>query len=209
LTVNRVALKNMRQTCRARIRVNDWVQRKAEITRTYLEMFRTASSHIIIMSPYFLPGHEFRKKMKQAVKRGVTIQIILAGVSDVAIAKYAERFMYRWLFRNRIQIYEYQKNILHGKLAVCDGEWMTVGSYNVNNVSAYASVELNVDVDHKPLSQHTEMRLREIITKDCVQITEESYKDQTSFLERLLQRLAYNTFRIVLFLFTFYFRQGE
>jgi len=82
---------------------------------------------------------------------GVIIKVVQAGISDIALSKYAERYMYRWLLRNKVEIYEYQKTVLHGKIAVCDDQWMTVGSYNVNNLSAYASIELNLDVDNPHL----------------------------------------------------------
>jgi cardiolipin synthase len=195
--------------CAVQVRINDWVGRKREITNSYLEMFKTAKSHILIMSPYFLPGELIRRRIKQAVKRGVKITVIQAGISDIAMSKYAERYLYRWLFKNKIEIFEYQKSVLHGKIAVCDGRWITVGSYNVNNLSAYASIELNLDVDNPSFAQKVEHRLLEILEKDCVQITEEVYSKTTHLPEHLLQKAAYNVLRMALFLFTFYFKQKE
>lgn len=192
-----------------RIRINDWVRRKMEITRSYLEMFRDASSHIIIMSPYFIPGYHFRRRIKQATRRGVKVQVILAGISDIAIAKHAERFVYRWLLKNKVEIYEYQKNVLHGKVATFDRKWATIGSYNVNNLSTYVSVELNLDVNHEQFATHVEQRLRSIIEKDCVRITEDVYETRTGLIHRVMQRAAYDTFRVLFFLFTFYFKQRE
>jgi len=197
------------RNCAVRVRVNDWVRAKRQIYNSYLEMFRTASSHLIIMSPYFLPGMEFRRKMKAARKRNVKIQVVLGGISDIPFSKDAERYLYRWLLRQGIEIYEYQKTVLHGKMAVCDGEWMTIGSYNVNDLSAHASVELNLDVDNKHFAHTVESRLQTIITEDCLQITEEDYKKKMNIFRRIHQRMAYNFFRMALFLFTFYFRQQE
>jgi cardiolipin synthase len=190
-----------------RVRINDWVNNKRQITSTYLEMFRVASSHLIIMSPYFMPGHEFRKRMRLAVARGIKIKVILAGISDISISKNAERFVYRWLFRNQIEIYEYQRKVLHGKIAVCDAEWVTVGSYNMNDLSAQASIELNLDVNNIKFAKHVEETLLDIIQKDCKLITEEDYKVHTSFSQRVYQRIAYESMRLLLFLFTFYFRR--
>ena len=191
------------------VRINDWVRRKREITNSYLSMFRHAGSRIIIMSPYFLPGRYFRKSMKRAAQRGVCIQLILAGPSDVMLSKYAERYMYRWLFRNNIEIYEYQKNILHGKMAVFDSQWATAGSYNVNNISAYASIELNLVIRDPGFVHMAEQELTGIIANDCVRITEEIYNRRTTLWTRFLQRSAYDIFRLLFFIFTFYFRQRE
>lgn len=195
--------------CSVRLSVNDWVHRKRQIYNSYLQMFQNASSHLILMSPYFMPGNEFRRKIRQATTRGVNIKVILAGVSDISLSKYAERFVYRWLFKNRIEIYEYQKNVLHGKIAVCDGEWMTVGSYNINDLSAYASIELNLDVNNRHFAHHVETRLLEIIHQDCVRITKSEYQHRTPWFQHFLQRCAYDITRLLLFLFTFYLRQRD
>ncbi len=104
------------------IRINDWVRGKKDITATYLKMLRNANAHVTIVSSYLLPGKLLRRNLKVATKRGIKIRLVMAGMSDVTIAKQAERYMYRWLLRNEIEIYEYQKNVLHGKMAVCDGQ---------------------------------------------------------------------------------------
>lgn len=191
------------------VRVNDWVGRRQEITQAYIKMLREARSHVVIMTSYFMPGYQFRKSLKAAARRGVKIQMILTGESDVPVAKYAERFMYDWLYRNNIEIWEYQKNVLHGKIAVADKKWATVGSYNVNNLSAYASIELNLEVMDDTLANTIQKRLQDIMTNDCKQITESVYKKQTNVFIRLLQRIAYNMFRFMLFIFTLRIRHPE
>jgi len=193
--------------CPVRVRRNDWVTRKNEISRSYLEMFRNAKEEIIIMSSYFLPGRIIRRNMSRAVKRGVKFKLILAGTSDVKVAKQAERYMYRWLFKNGIEIYEYPNNILHGKIAVYDSVWVTGGSYNVNNISAYASIELNLDVKGSAFAGLVKDTLDDIIRKDCIQFTESTYQTKYNFFQRIVQYVSYELVRLVFFLFTFYFRQ--
>lgn len=190
-----------------RMRRNDWVRRKSEITATFIEMFRHAKSHIIIMCSYFLPGRTIRYLLRKAAERGVSIQIITAGQSDVWVAKWAERWLYDWLLRNKIELYEYQPNVLHAKIAVCDGAWFTIGSYNINNISTYASVELNLDVNDNQLAMATEQQLREIIAKDCVQINPEAFRKNTNPFTRLLRWTAYQFIRAVFYVFTFYFKR--
>ena len=180
-----------------------------QVTNSYLEMFRKAKSHIIIMSPYFMPGKYFKKKLSEASKRGVKVKVILGSQSDVTLSRYAERYLYPWLLRNNIEIYEYQKNVLHGKIATCDGHWMTCGSYNINNISAYASVELNLDVEETEFTGSVERELNKIIRDDCEQITLDRYKKSMNLFQLFLQRSAYDIIRIIFFLFTFYFRQKD
>jgi len=195
--------------CEIRIRRNDWVTRKQQITKSYIDMFRNAQEHIIIMCSYFLPGHIFRKKISQAVKRGVKVKVILAGPSDVMMAKHAERFLYDWLLKNNIEIYEYQRTILHAKVATYDNQWSTVGSYNVNNISAYASLELNLELKNNAFATHVKTELERIIANDCKKITRENYFTSTNFARRIWQRFCYAFINNVLKLFTFYFKQEE
>lgn len=196
-----------RQQCPVRVRRNDWVQRRNQITKSYLEMFRDARSHIYIMSSYFLPGTLLRRNLFKAARRGVKVELILAGVSDIKLAKHAERYIYRRLLRNKIRIFEYRKTILHGKMATYDGRWATVGSYNVNNISAFASIELNVDVQQPECVQIIQGELKEIIRNDCVEVTVEEYRTHYHALQRLVQYASYEIIRLIFYLFTFYFKQ--
>jgi len=190
-----------------RVRRNDWVKRKNEISGSYLEMFRKAESNITIMCSYFLPGMLFRRKILQCRKRGVQVKVILAGNSDVMIAKHAERYLYDWMLKNNIEIYEYQETVLHAKLAVYDSAWVTIGSYNVNNISAYASLELNMDVKDNRFAGLVEEELAGIIRANCKKITAENYTASTGFFRKLWQRFCYGFIKNTLNLITFYFKQ--
>ncbi len=195
--------------CLVRVRRNDWVRRHMQITRSYLEMFAKAEHNITIMSSYFLPGRSFRKAMQGAVRRGVQIRVIAAGKSDVITAKQAERYLYRWLLKNGIEVYEYQPHVLHGKLSTYDGKWVTIGSYNVNDISTFASIELNLDVMHPDFAGEVEEVLDNIIHQHCIRITREHYEAHNSFPKRVFQKACYQFIRIVFLLFTFYFRQRK
>jgi len=194
------------EICLVRPRVNDWVRGKKQISKSYVEMLKQAQHSVTVMSSYFLPGILIKKNLSAAAGRGVKIRIIAAGTSDVPLAKKAERYLYRWLFRNNIEIYEYKKNILHGKLSVCDERWVTIGSYNVNNVSAYASIELNLDVLNASFAKKTKKALQKIIDEDCIQITMIEYNKKETFFVRVWQRMCFDTYRVLLYLFTFYFK---
>ncbi len=194
------------ETCMVRMRRNDWVRRKNQISSSYVQMFRHAETQVTILCSYFLPGRVFQKHLFHAAKRGVKIRVILARVSDVPFAKAAERFIYNRLFRNKIEIYEYNGSVLHGKVAACDSRWVTVGSYNVNNLSAYASIELNLDVYGRRFGLSTEQALEQIIRENSVPIKEAEFVRRTHFLKQFYRWLSYQAIKAAIFLFTFYFR---
>jgi len=195
--------------CHIRIRINDWVRNQNQISRSYLEMLHRAQKQVTIMSSYFLPGRVFMMNLTQAAKRGVKIRIILTQVADVALAKSAERFFYPWLLRRNIEVYEYRKRIVHGKMATYDAQWVTVGSYNFNTISAYASLELNLDVHNIQFAQQVDRIFNDIIQYDCDPITQVSYRKETSLWDTFRYRVAYETVRFIFFVFTFYFKREK
>jgi cardiolipin synthase A/B len=188
---------------------NDWVKGKKEVWTSYLEMFTNAEKSITIMCSYFLPGKLFRQKLAAAARRGVSVKIILAGISDIMLAKQAERYLYQWMLRNDISIYEYKETVLHAKIAVYDSCRVTIGSYNVNGLSAHASLEMNMDVQDVGFASNTEKQLDAIISKHCEQVTKENYSSSTNIFRQFWQWACYNVINKMLFLATFYFRQEK
>lgn len=197
------------ETSLVRMRRNDWVRRKNEISSTYIEMLRNANSHITIMCSYFLPGKTIRKLLRHAAARGVKIKVIVAGQSDVKIAKYAERWMYDWLLRYKIELHEYQPTILHAKVAVCDGKLCSIGSYNINDISAYASIELNIDVLDESFATKVENTLEKIIKNDCVYISKAKHLQTKNILNQFFRWCSYKIFIIGFYMVTFYFKRKE
>lgn len=192
-----------------RMRRNDWVRNKLQISSSYIELLKQSKHEVVILCSYFLPGKLIRRQIRRALARGVKIRVIAAGVSDVMLAKEAERWLYDWMLRNGMQLYEYQKTILHGKLAVCDDKWMTIGSYNVNDISAYASIELNLDIRNETFTRHTRDILEKIIAEDCVEVTPEYHNKSRNLFKQFYRWFSYQFIRVVLFLFTFYFKKEK
>ena len=195
--------------CTVRVLQNDWVRRKLQVWQAYSREFRTAGKSITIMCSYFLPGKMLRKRLAQASRRGVEVQVVLAGTSDVAISKHAERYLYRWMLRHNIQIYEYQPTVLHAKVSVVDGDWLTVGSYNINDISTFASVELNLEVRDGPLAVQAQTEIDRIIEEHCVHINTDTFPTHLFSFRQFKRWLAYFMIRLILNLSTFYFRQED
>ncbi len=190
-----------------RIRRNDWIWHHNEISNTYIHLLRKARVDILIVCSYFIPGRALRRVMSRATANGVRVRVVLTGHSDIAIAKYAERWLYDWMWRNRMEIYEYQGRILHGKVTLCDSEWLTVGSYNINNISTYASIELNVDIQDPELTQSVRKRFETLMLEECIRIDEHWRARHYSIPERLFRWAAFQTIALIFRLFTFYFKR--
>jgi cardiolipin synthase len=191
------------------MRRNDWVRNENEISASYLEMFRESTKKITILCSYFLPGKKIRQALSDASRRGVCIKVITAGRSDVRLAKHAERWLYDWLLRHKIEVYEYQPAILHAKLAVCDGKWFTIGSYNVNDLSAYASIELNLDIQDTELAAKAEAMTEDIIAGGCKLITVKEHRGTKNIFIQFTRWCAYHLIRVAFHLLTFYYKQKD
>lgn len=192
-----------------RIRRNDWVRSKQDITKTYKAFFRVAEKDISIVCSYFLPGRTIRALLKQAASRGVNVKIVLAQKSDVKTAKNAERYLYRWLLRSNIKVYEYKPAVLHAKFVIVDEHLLTLGSCNLNQLSAYASIELNIDIKDEPFAAALQKEVNMLIDKDCERIDLSSYNTPLFSFKQLVQWSSYIFLRVLLAVFTFYYRQGE
>lgn len=191
----------------ARVLQNDWVRRKQEIFYTYHKLFKQSKKSITIVCSYFLPGLSLRNRLSKAVKRGVDVRVVLGSVSDVAITKHAERYLYGWMLRNGITIYEYLPTVLHAKMAVIDDDLLTVGSYNINDLSALASVEMNLLVKDAELAAELKSEIENVIQTKCKQIDRSSYK--TTLLKRVWQAICYYGVTLTVTIGTFYYRREE
>ena len=194
------------QRCTVRVRYNDWLRRQTRISASYQELFREARGDIQLVSAYFLPGLALRRAMRQAADRGVRITLIMGDRSDVRIARLAGRWFHAWLLRHGIEVFAYQHQVLHAKLAVRDGCWCTLGSFNLNDLSAYTTTELNLDVDNERLAGAMRLEVLRIAHEECQQVTA-AIEQRTGSGERLLRWAAYHTLSLAYRFVTFYYRR--
>ncbi len=84
---------------------------------------------------------------------------------------------------------------------------MTVGSYNINNISAYESIELNLDVRNPVFTKDVRFMLEKIINEDCIRITQEHHLKTKNIFKQFARWLSYQFIRSVFYLFTFYYKK--
>jgi cardiolipin synthase len=193
------------ENVRVKVLQNNWYRNKIEILKSYRSALKHSQDRMIIFASYFLPGRNERKLLRNASRRGVDIKIVLSAVSDARIFKRATIFLYDFILRNHIKIYEYLPANLHAKVATVDGKWSTIGSYNMNHLSDYGSIETNVDISDEKFSAEFETLLLEIIDNDCRQVTFSDYSLRKTVLFQFSGWLSYQAIRFamrVMFLLT-------
>ena len=123
-------------------RINDSRKKRRRLYRDLLSRITRSSKCICLTTPYFIPEPRLIKRLKNAAQRGVNVQILLPGVSDVFFIPWASNLLYRELIEAGVKIYEYQVGILHAKTLLVD-HWATVGSSNMNSRSIFHDLEID------------------------------------------------------------------
>jgi cardiolipin synthase len=186
------------ENVKVKVLQNNWSRNKIEILKSYRSALRHAQDHMIIFGSYFLPGRNERRLLRNASRRGVDIKIVLSAESDTPVFKRATNFLYDFILRNNITIYEYLPSNLHAKVATVDGKWVTIGSYNMNHLSDYGSVEMNADILDTGFAEKFEDLLHEIIEKDCRKVTFEEYTRRKTWFFQLTDWFSYQMIRILM-----------
>ncbi|MBL8514994.1 MAG: cardiolipin synthase ClsB, partial [Betaproteobacteria bacterium] len=115
---------------RVRFVARDNFRHRRDIEAVYLQAVAQSRVSVLIMCPYFLPGRRFRIALTAAVKRGVAVTLLLQGRADHPLLQMATRSLYARLLGMGVRIAEYDRSMLHGKVATIDDRWATVGSSN-------------------------------------------------------------------------------
>lgn len=119
---------------------------RAFIRRAYLLAITSAKTSVRITNAYFIPDRVVRAALVRASKRGVLVEIIVGGSTDVRAALYATRALYSKFLKAGVRIYEWRGKVLHAKTAVIDAEWSTVGSSNLDYLSSFRNLEVNAGI---------------------------------------------------------------
>jgi cardiolipin synthase len=99
-----------------------------------------------IENAYFLPDRGLRRQLGAAVKRGVDVQVIVPGRSDVRVIEWASLYVMRALAKRGVKILRWRGAMMHAKTAVVDALWSTIGSYNFDAMSRFNNLEVTVEI---------------------------------------------------------------
>jgi cardiolipin synthase len=138
---------------RAAFVVRDNLRQRRTIERAYINAIRGARERVLLITPYFYPGTEFRHALCQAARRGVEVHLVLQGKVDYRVAALAARVLYHELLVHGVHVHEYLPAFLHAKVGVVDDDWATVGSSNIDPLSLLLNLEANMLVRDAPFAQ--------------------------------------------------------
>jgi cardiolipin synthase len=79
-----------------------------------------------------------------AAHRGVDVKIIMPEWSDHPFVDLSARTYFHSILESGVKIFLYRGEMLHSKTMVIDGDWASVGTLNMDNVSLLYNFEANL-----------------------------------------------------------------
>jgi cardiolipin synthase A/B len=164
---------------------NKELRGRLDIRRAYLHAISTARESICIENAYFIPDIGIRWALRRAVRRGVSVKIVVPAVSDVPAVQWASRYLYRWLLDHGVRIFAFPERMMHAKTAVIDGVWSTVGSYNLDYRSLFYNLEVVVEIIDRAFGTKLQEHFQHDLGR-CTEILLPEWK-QRPFWEKIVE----------------------
>ena len=145
----------------------------------YLGAIDAAKDSIKLVNPYLTLNRKLKKALKNAVKRGVKVEIMISQHSDIPLTPDCVFYNAHRLMKKGADIWVYQPGFHHTKIIMVDGKFCTVGSANLNARSLRWDYEENAVI----LDSHTTAELERMFDADkkrSVYLTEEVWDEMRS-----------------------------
>lgn len=153
------------------------VQRIPHVTpdimrKAYIAALDAAEHKVQIINPYFTPTSSIRKAIKRAARRGVRVEIMMPGKSDIPFTPDAGFYIANRLRKAGAHIYIFNGGFHHSKIMIVDDRFCTVGSTNLNSRSLRYDYEINAFIFDLPLTDqlveifHEDKKNSTILTRD-------------------------------------------
>jgi len=146
--------------------------REGAVMAANLDLFRTARSEVLVVSPYFVPVPRMIEALSHASREGASVSVMTNSLAttDEPLVHYGYARYRSTLLQMGATLHElmpagephpgWSENEgsrgslgrLHAKLAVVDRRWFYVGSMNMDRRSAHCNTELGLIVDSTALA---------------------------------------------------------
>ena len=111
-----------------------------------LQAINLATKEILITTPYFIPGNSLINALIIAALSGISVKLLVPGISDSRLVNHAARSCYADLLNAGVDIYQYNKGFVHAKTMVTDTSIAIIGTANMDQRSFDLNFEVNAIV---------------------------------------------------------------
>ncbi len=119
----------------------------------YISAINAAHDSIRIINPYFTLVPSVHKAIKQAIDRGVKVDIMVSAKSDVPLTPDCVFYNVHKLMKRGARIWLYQPGFHHSKIMMVDGRFCTVGSANLDARGMRFDYEENAVIIDRPTTK--------------------------------------------------------
>lgn len=131
-------------------------------------IIQNARKYIYLQTPYFMPTEPVLQALQTAALSGVDVRIMIPTKIDARMFRWANDSYVSDLLGARIKVYHYTAGFLHSKMMVCDDDWGTVGSANID----FRSFENNFEANAFIYNKECAARLKSIFLEDIKHASE-------------------------------------
>lgn len=121
-----------------------------------------ARRRLRITSAYFAPDAATHDLLCAAVRRGVEVEVLVPGPhADKRLAQLAGEDQFQSLLDAGVNLWSYQRTMLHAKVMTIDEQLACVGSANFNHRSVLKDDELSLVIAHPELTAELDRHFAE------------------------------------------------
>lgn len=113
------------------------------IRKFYTDAINLAQDSIKLVNPYLTLNGKLKKALRNAVKRGVKVEVMVSSKSDIPLTPDCVFYNVHKLMKRGVDVWIYEKGFHHTKVIMVDGRFCTVGSANLNARSLNFDYEEN------------------------------------------------------------------
>jgi len=151
------------------------------IRQTFLYAIHSAKHLIQIINPYFTLNGNIRRALKNAIKRGVQVEIMVSEKSDIPITPRIVDYEVRQMMKAGAEVYFYQGGFHHSKIMMIDSELCYVGSANLDSRSLRCDYECNALILDTAATHELEYIFNQDKTYKSVRLTNEYWKKRPNW----------------------------
>ncbi len=152
--------------------------------RAIKKLFDDAEKEIKIITPYLVLDPDIKQSIREALERGVKVEVITNSVksSDIKIAAIAAKKDLLQLLTLGADINLFTgPELLHAKVYMADGHKVYIGSYNLDMISRYKNIESGVIIHSDSVYQDLYKNMRMIGLKTVKINTSQDLANQKLF----------------------------
>lgn len=148
------------------------------ISHAYTTAITAADRRIQIINPYFVPTKSIRKAIKEALRRGTEVEIMVPSVSDVSFTPDAALYVLHRLMKKGARVYLFNGGFHHSKIMMVDSMFCTVGTANLNSRSLRYDYETNAFI-FAPETTESLIKMFEEDKLDSTRLTPDLWKKRS------------------------------